>query len=318
VSALAVSGSTIYVGGSFTSIGGQPRNRVAALDAASALATAWDPNADGDVLTVLPTPTSVYVGGVFTNLGGLPRNYVGAVDVASGLATPWNPDARAANDAAPVHTLISSGSTVYVGGGFRSMGVEPNGQIAAVLDDSPTPVQLALKSVNAQPDRVEVTWLDASFGTQGAAVERRVANEAWQAVAEVRMDSRGQLVYEDTAVSPGIEYGYRLRVQRGGLEAWVGEVWVRVPAARELALAGVLANLGSGSLRVSFTLPEAAPARLELFDLAGRRIAEREVGELGQGTHVVTIDPRVDAPGVTFLRLSQGSRSLTARAVILR
>src|SRR5262249_58275132 len=46
VSALAVSGSTVYAGGDFTSAGGQPRTDIAALDAATGLATAWHPAAN--------------------------------------------------------------------------------------------------------------------------------------------------------------------------------------------------------------------------------------------------------------------------------
>jgi hypothetical protein len=43
VAALAVSGSTVYAGGSFSSIGMQSRNHIAALDATLGQATAWDP-----------------------------------------------------------------------------------------------------------------------------------------------------------------------------------------------------------------------------------------------------------------------------------
>ena len=42
-----MSGSTVYAGGGFTSIGGQARNSIAALDATTGAATAWDPNASG-------------------------------------------------------------------------------------------------------------------------------------------------------------------------------------------------------------------------------------------------------------------------------
>ena len=72
---LAVSGSTVYAGGDFTSIGGQTRNRIAALDAATGLATAWDPDADNRVLALAVSGSTVYAGGQFTRIGGKPRNW---------------------------------------------------------------------------------------------------------------------------------------------------------------------------------------------------------------------------------------------------
>jgi len=53
--------------------------------------------------------------------------------------------------------------------------------------------------------------------------------------------------------------------------------------------------------------------------VGGRKIATREVGTLGAGSHVVTLgDEGTLAPGVYVLRLSRGARALTARGVILR
>jgi hypothetical protein len=49
VLSLAVSGSTVYVGGAFSSIGGQTRNRIAALDASTGAAMSWNPNASNSV-----------------------------------------------------------------------------------------------------------------------------------------------------------------------------------------------------------------------------------------------------------------------------
>jgi hypothetical protein len=56
-------GGTIYIGGSFTHVapptgGGQPRKRIAALDAASGLATAWNPNANDVVSSLAVSETS--------------------------------------------------------------------------------------------------------------------------------------------------------------------------------------------------------------------------------------------------------------------
>jgi hypothetical protein len=49
--AIAVSGAVVYVGGTFTSLGGQPRNNIGALDALSGMVAPWNPDAD---LSVAP------------------------------------------------------------------------------------------------------------------------------------------------------------------------------------------------------------------------------------------------------------------------
>src|SRR5205085_7601658 len=49
-----VGGATVYAGGQFTSIGGQSRYNVAALDAASGVARSWNPNSDGAVHAPCP------------------------------------------------------------------------------------------------------------------------------------------------------------------------------------------------------------------------------------------------------------------------
>jgi hypothetical protein len=62
---LAVSGNTVYVGGQFIAIGGQARNRIAAIDGTTGLATAWNPNANNIVLTLLLDGSTLYAGGLF-------------------------------------------------------------------------------------------------------------------------------------------------------------------------------------------------------------------------------------------------------------
>lgn len=72
VKALALVGGTLYVGGVFGSIGGQPRICLAAVDTATGLATDWDPGADGIVWVLATDGSTVYAGGGFTRAGGLP------------------------------------------------------------------------------------------------------------------------------------------------------------------------------------------------------------------------------------------------------
>jgi len=92
---------------------------------------------------------------------------------------------------------------------------------------------------------------------------------------------------------------------------------VDVPLAPGFALTGCRPNPAQQDLRVAFALPDESPARLELFDVAGRRVAAREVGALGGGSHLLTLGNGTRFPaGVYLLRLSRGARSLTARALV--
>jgi hypothetical protein len=129
LNALATSGSTVYVGGNFTAIGGQSRRDLAALDAVTGQATAWNPSPDNVVFALAVAGPNVYVGGEFTTIGGRSRNGLAAID-ASGRATSWDPNP--AGDNAYVDPIAVAGSTVYVGGGFSSIGGRHRRHLAAL------------------------------------------------------------------------------------------------------------------------------------------------------------------------------------------
>jgi hypothetical protein len=137
VEALAVAGSTIYASGVFTTIGGQTRNNLAALNAADGTATTWDPNPNSEVATLAVSGQLVYVGGFFTSIGGQTRNKIAALSVSDGTATSWDPDAT---NSANVLALAISGSTIYAGGNFPSIHGVPRQNIAGInlSDGTPT------------------------------------------------------------------------------------------------------------------------------------------------------------------------------------
>jgi hypothetical protein len=134
VRALAVSGSTLYAGGNFTTIGGQTRNRLAAIGTDGSLQS-WNPNANDWVLALAVSGTTVYAGGHFTSIDGTARNYLAAIDIggtcltsySSSCLQPWNPDANYY-----VYALAVSGSTVYAGGEFTTIGGTTRNRIAAI------------------------------------------------------------------------------------------------------------------------------------------------------------------------------------------
>ncbi len=128
VDTLAVSGSTVYAGGVFTTIGGHTRNNVAAINASDGMATPWDPNSNGEVDALVVSGRLVYAGGHFTTIGDQPRNCIAALD-AAGSATGWDPDCGAGNN---VLALAVSGATVYAGGDFTTVHGVPRRNIAAI------------------------------------------------------------------------------------------------------------------------------------------------------------------------------------------
>ncbi len=113
---LALSGSTLYAGGFFSVIGGQNRNRLAALDTSTGLASFWNPNVNSAVYSIVVSGSTIYAGGIFTSVGGMTRNRIVAIDSTTGLPTNWDPNANNA-----INTIAVSGSTVYIGGSFTTV-----------------------------------------------------------------------------------------------------------------------------------------------------------------------------------------------------
>jgi hypothetical protein len=131
VRALAINGSTLYVGGDFTTIGGLTRNKIAALNASSGSVTSWNPNANSDVFAIAVNAGTIYVGGSFTTIGPTgyneSRNRLAALSASTARPTTWNPGASST-----VYSLAFSGSAVYVGGSFSSAGGQSRNRIAAL------------------------------------------------------------------------------------------------------------------------------------------------------------------------------------------
>jgi hypothetical protein len=125
--ALAVSGSIVYVGGSFDTISGQSRNNLAGLNAADGTVTAFDPSPDANVISLAVSGSTVYAGGGFRTIGGQTHNFVAALDAADGNAAAFDP-----NPNNTVGAIGVSGSAVYLGGYFSSLGGVVRHSLAAI------------------------------------------------------------------------------------------------------------------------------------------------------------------------------------------
>jgi hypothetical protein len=77
-------------------------------------------------------------------------------------------------------------------------------------------------------------------------------------------------------------------------------------------------NPAHGSAALRFDLPRAVRVRLEVFDLAGRRLASLVDGPMPAGRHARTWAPRGSPTGVFFCRLRAGDFDVTRRLVFVR
>jgi N-acetylneuraminic acid mutarotase len=89
-------------------------------------------------------------------------------------------------------------------------------------------------------------------------------------------------------------------------------------ASASFALHGFVPNPAATELRVVFALPTAQPALVELYDLAGRRLAFARLEAPRPGPQAIRFERGSVEPGVYLVRLSQGSRTAVTRGVVIR
>ena len=126
------------------------------------------------------------------------------------------------------------------------------------------------------------------------------------------------LAWQDLRDTPTGSLNFTIYAQHVG----AGEIAVQVPADRgpvaAFALEGARPNPSRGDLAVAFSLPDAAPATLELIDISGRRVRELAVGGLGAGRRVVRFGAGARLkPGIYWIKLTRAGRTLARRAVVL-
>ncbi len=115
----------LYIGGSFTTVNGQTRNRIAALDRTTgALIGSFQPKPDATVRAIAATSDTVYFGGLLSAVGGVARARVASVRASDGALLSWAPSAQGGS----VHSLALSpnASQLIIGGSFTTLNGSSN------------------------------------------------------------------------------------------------------------------------------------------------------------------------------------------------
>jgi trimeric autotransporter adhesin len=117
LSTMTTDGSTLYVGGQFTSMGDSARKNLASFNLSTLELTPWNPNTSGTINTMLVSGSKVYLGGDFNTLNGsVPIKKIGSVDKTTGIVSAWNPIFDGA-----VRSMAMMGGTLYAGGAFKNV-----------------------------------------------------------------------------------------------------------------------------------------------------------------------------------------------------
>ncbi len=133
--ALAIAGSTLFVGGAFGRLGGLTRSSVAAIDLRTHRVTDWQSAAfDGAVLALAAADGKLAVGGGFDTTGVTAHHDLVALNPESGRPLPLHMDVE--GEFAGVEALAVGDSTVYVGGYFTGIEGVVRRDLAAIdLDE---------------------------------------------------------------------------------------------------------------------------------------------------------------------------------------
>ena len=135
----------LYVGGSFLSIGGKARSRIArvAADGTGAADATWNPSANDEVLAIEVDASRnvVYAAGYFTRIGGSSAGLLARLSMsgAGALDTGWTAFAQAYVYALQ---LVPANGALFAGGTFKNMGLQPHLGLALINVDGSTATQV--------------------------------------------------------------------------------------------------------------------------------------------------------------------------------
>lgn len=178
----------VLICGSFTSVGGQPRNYIARLNSDGTLDTSFNPNASARVDSLgLQVDGRIIVTGDFTTIGGGSRTRLARLLPDGTL----DPSFFASANALALGTVALDDSSVILGGQFTQLnGTANRNRIARLLNDAGTSYlnvtsanRVVLERGGSQPETSSVTFeLSTDSGTTYVPLGQglRLPNGHWE------------------------------------------------------------------------------------------------------------------------------------------
>jgi uncharacterized repeat protein (TIGR01451 family) len=229
VNALALAGDRLFVGGEFARVDGEPRGRLARIDADDGvLDPDWSPMANNLVHALQTDGNSVWAAGLFTAVDGSNRRMVARIDADDASLPAFN----ANFNGSVAFALLLDGNELYIGGAGK---VKSTGN------------QRGLMKVTATSGAA-INW-NPSIGPQGGSQIRALAADGSTVYAVGRLRRASNTARGN---------GARFLKSNGALQAWNpgADAEIRAlaldPAAGAVFLAGDFLNL-AGHRRLART-----------------------------------------------------------------
>jgi hypothetical protein len=184
--------------------------------------------------------------------------------------------------------------------------------------DPATPIYVAPGHVQAGNDGVRIEFYSGK-ATDGTWTSYRMNDGVWDAIGSPELLGKGLLILKDSNVRPGQTYSYRL----GAVDNTTGEstysevVTVTVPTSSLTFALEAARNPAGRELTMAYTLPGVSPARISLYNVAGRALRSVDLTGMGVGRHTIDLGSGISlSPGTYFVRLAQNGRTATRPVVV--
>jgi uncharacterized delta-60 repeat protein len=134
VRTLALNGTTLYAGGSFTTYRGAAANRVAKLSTAGVLDTTFNPpagpnGANNVIWAIQLSGSDIFIGGDLTAYRGVSLKYLAKLNSAGVLDATFS---TTNGPSSSVYAIATDGTNLFIGGNFTTYNTAPANRVAKV------------------------------------------------------------------------------------------------------------------------------------------------------------------------------------------